>query len=444
MTRVKEVVALLTLALMGADAAAQSFAEGMESGSSDMVGPQGVRGRESRAQNHAQRDDAEEHADTESEENPNASEHWLDAERLSGDWWGRRTKLEDSGLTIESTLIAEWYSVLDGGVRSHSTSRMLMDLNITLDLEQMFNWDGASVFADAYWIDGNSVSADAGDFQGVSNIESDDRLQLSELWFEQVLFDNSLRIKLGKIEGNSEFAFVDAAGDFVNSSAGFSPTFLALPTFPDPSTGVVVSWNHDDRFSITGAVMDGSATVDGVRTGLVGPSTFFDDDRSDDYVWIGELNAMWDGGRAGVGGWYHDGQFSRFLGGTEDGTAGFYALVEHRVWSPGEDRGVDLFAQLGFADESVSDAAMHLAGGLNWTGPFASRSDDALGLYCSFVDLSEDAGYADDELVIELFYKLQLTPFMSIKPDLQYIINPSGDSTLDDALVLGFRAETTF
>jgi porin len=153
---------------------------------------------------------------------------------------------------------------------------------------------------------------------------------------------------------------------------------------------------------------------------------------------------MWDGGRAGVGGWYHDGQFSRFLGGTEDGTAGFYALVEHRVWSPGDDRGVDLFAQLGFANESVSDAAMHLAGGLNWAGPFASRSDDALGLYCSFVDLSEDAGYADDELVIELFYKLQVTPFMSIKPDLQYIINPSGDSTLDDAFVFGLRAETTF
>jgi porin len=92
----------------------------------------------------------------------------------------------------------------------------------------------------------------------------------------------------------------------------------------------------------------------------------------------------------------------------------------------------------------VSDAAMHLAGGLNWAGPFASRSDDALGLYCSFVDLSEDAGYADDELVIELFYKLQVTPFMSIKPDLQYIINPSGDSTLDDAFVFGLRAETTF
>lgn len=259
-----------------------------------------------------------------------------------------------------------------------------------------------------------------------------------------MLFDDSVRIKLGKIEGNSEFGFVDVAGEFVNSSAGFSPTLLSLPSYPDPSTGIVLSWAPNDRFSLTGGFMDGAATVDGVRTGLVGPSSFFEDDRSDDYVWLGEANLNWGSGRAGVGVWHHTGDFARFLGGNKDGTTGFYALAEHRVWSGDDDRGVDVFAQFGLADEAVSDAAMHLAAGVQWVGPMESRGDDALGLYVSFVDLSEDAGYGDDETVFELFYKAQLTPFFSVKPDLQYIIHPSGDSTLDNAFVVGVRIETVF
>ncbi len=46
------------------------------------------------------------------------------------------------------------------------------------------------------------------------------------------------------------------------------------------------------------------------------------------------------------------------------------------------------------------------------------------------------------ETAIELFYKAQLTEFMSIQPDIQYIANPSGNG--DDALVFGIRFEVVF
>jgi porin len=46
------------------------------------------------------------------------------------------------------------------------------------------------------------------------------------------------------------------------------------------------------------------------------------------------------------------------------------------------------------------------------------------------------------ETAIEMFYKLQLTPFFSIKPDLQYIVNPGGD--LPNAFVAGLRMEVAF
>jgi carbohydrate-selective porin OprB len=44
------------------------------------------------------------------------------------------------------------------------------------------------------------------------------------------------------------------------------------------------------------------------------------------------------------------------------------------------------------------------------------------------------------ETAIELFYKVQLTEFISIQPDIQYISNPGGGTT-DDAIVLGIRGK---
>ncbi len=43
------------------------------------------------------------------------------------------------------------------------------------------------------------------------------------------------------------------------------------------------------------------------------------------------------------------------------------------------------------------------------------------------------------ETNIELFYKAQLLPYLTIRPDLQYVANPSG--RYRDALVFGLRFE---
>jgi len=42
-------------------------------------------------------------------------------------------------------------------------------------------------------------------------------------------------------------------------------------------------------------------------------------------------------------------------------------------------------------------------------------------------------------MAIELFYKAQLTPYIMVQPDLQYIVNPGGENR--DAFVGGLRFE---
>ena len=46
------------------------------------------------------------------------------------------------------------------------------------------------------------------------------------------------------------------------------------------------------------------------------------------------------------------------------------------------------------------------------------------------------------EAVLEWFYKVPLTQWFSLQPDIQYIINPGGDGR--DALAIGLRTVIAF
>lgn len=94
----------------------------------------------------------------------------------------------------------------------------------------------------------------------------------------------------------------------------------------------------------------------------------------------------------------------------------------------------------------MSEVEHHVGLGAQWTGALPGRDDDVAGLMASYVHFSDEpgAGFIDDgELAVELFYKAQVTPWFSLKPDLQYIANPGGIG-LDDAWVGTLRAELAF
>ena len=93
---------------------------------------------------------------------------------------------------------------------------------------------------------------------------------------------------------------------------------------------------------------------------------------------------------------------------------------------------------LGIADDDVSAIGSHAKIGITWTGAFEGRDDDVLGLLITHANLSDapGAGFRGDETVIELLYKVQLTRAISLAPDLQYVVNPSGDPGIDERLGL--------
>lgn len=381
---------------------------------------------------------------------------WWEWDRATGDWGGARTWLEDRGIAFAGSYTLDWSSVWEGGIRNVASTRSMLDLNATVDFEKLLSLAGGTLFVDFQSSDMRGGSRDVGDWHSIDDLETGDNVdQIAELWYEQKLFDNALRIKVGKIDANLEFGFPVYTGEFIVSSDATPPTqYIAMPTWPNPAMGAVVFAYPTDQFYVGAGFFDGGSAV-GRNTGRLGPSELW---HGDEFYWTGEAGLTWKSlgglgvGRLAGGGWYHTGEFERFDAQTQDGTWGVYAFLEQQITRrEGHDDDDDpkgLFALLQYdhGEEEVNFASDHVAVGLVVRGTLESRADDAAGVYLSWLNLSdaEGAAFDGDEYLAEGFYAVQVTPWFSVKPSIQYIWNPGGDPEVEDALVGAVRFEIGF
>jgi len=154
--------------------------------------------------------------------------------------------LSRNGLTAQFSQTTDASVHLQGQDKfSNPRMRHLLKFSLTLQSKQL-GWQDGRFFAVAHSHGGRDGAIYADTFQGISNIDSSNRTHLYEMWFEQNLFGKKMRIKAGKVDANTEFAFVENALDFINPSMGFSPTIVGFPTFPDghPSLNVFAYPGH--------------------------------------------------------------------------------------------------------------------------------------------------------------------------------------------------------
>ena len=70
----------------------------------------------------------------------------------------------------------------------------------------------------------------------------------------------------------------------------------------------------------------------------------------------------------------------------------------------------------------------------------AGRHDDTCGIGAGNMTFSTEGPRGEDEMMIELFYKVRLGSNIILQPDLQYIASPGGMYT--DSFVAGLRFQT--
>ena len=356
-----------------------------------------------------------------------------------------------SPFELSAFLIVDASQSLRGGrTTDRGAVRHLFEASLSAATEPLFGWSGGTLTATFQNQAGTDGSTLIGDLQVFSNIDADGRTQVSELWYEHVGEDTPWRVRIGKVDANTQFAFVEHGLEFLQSSMGFSPTIFVLPTYPDPAFSVNVFYEPDEGFFTGAGIYDGSL-AQGVPTGSRGISRLL---RGADVFVIGKMGWRWNAGneledgsaslpgRVSAGGWFHNGRFDRFDGTTQSGAGGLYLLLDQLIFretlDPEDGQGLGVFAQYGYADPDVSDFEHHFGTGMTWTGPIPGRDLDSLGLGLSWAGLSQQpgAGFAEHfELSTELFYSVHAAEFATVVFDLQHIVNPSGRSDIPDALV---------
>jgi len=165
--------------------------------------------------------------------------------------------------------------------------------------------------------------------------------------------------------------------------------------------------------------------------------------------------------KAAIGYWRYTARFDDVLATraagrpvTRGGNQGAYLLVERRLTGENPDEpGPSGWLRAGVAEDAFNPFEAYVGGGLVYTGPLPGRGEDRLGLAVGMVELGRPYrtalalnGQASDEreINIELTYRAPLAPWLTVQPDVQFVINPGARPELENALVAGLRVEVGF
>lgn len=421
------------------------------------------------------------------------------ANRLLGDPGGLRTKLADYGVSLGLTEQSEVLGNVTGGVRRGAVYEGVTSLGLGIDTQKAFGLLGGTFNVTAYHYHGRGLTTNnVPTLAALTGVEQTVRgFKLFELWYEQVLMDKRLAIRVGQQSADQEFIVTQYGGLFLNSGYGF-PTLAASdlpsggPAYPLATPAVRVKIVPNENLSILVGLFNG----DPAGRGLGDPQRR---DRSgtafrlnDGTFAIAEVqyginqgdNASGLPGTYKLGGWYNSLSFSDLrVSSTGQSLAdpantasarnrrnnySIYAVADQLVWKkPGtKDGGVGVFARVMGAPPDRNLVDLFVQGGVTYKAPFAGRENDTVGIAASWAHIGRNASKLDtntigftgqvipvrrSETQLELSYQAQLAPWFQLQPDLQYLFNPGGGllnarngRRVGDAVVLDLRASITF
>jgi porin len=386
------------------------------------------------------------------------------------DLGGRRTALAGKGVTFSAQYAAEIWGNAMGGESTGAVYTGLMTLQGNVDLQKLLGWQGATFSTRCYWLSGHDVSADyVGNIFTVSSLAGFPTFRMNELWLQQNFLNDRISIRVGQLGADSEFDISTYSVVFLNSTFGWSPHLSTNlpnngPSYPMGTPGVRVALRPVDWLTYRGAVLQGNPLAQdvnryGFRWDLTPPNGYFS---------IHELSFRMNHGPESeslpgtfkVGGWF-DTAPNQNAGSVQPWNYGFYFVADqmlYRVPDAGKtkaaeatvtNKGLGVFTHVGFAPSNFSSINFYVDGGLNYRGLIPTRDNDILGVAFAYGHLRTGSQNSDDrsnrgyESVVEVTYQIDVTSWLNVQPDLQYVIHPSG-TNIPNAFVLGARASVSF
>lgn len=387
---------------------------------------------------------------------------WWNTETLSGDWGGARSSLYDKGITVELTHKSDLLANTSGGASRGSVWLMNSDTAVSIDLGKLVGWGATSIFIQYHAQHGNkSINNYAGSFAGVDNIETGTSTgQFFQAWLQKNFAEDSLSVLAGLYAIDSEFYVTDTSGLFFQPPYGMSAEMAQTgqngpPIFPVGALAVRMKYTASD-FYLQGAL------TDGVPGNLNNPhGTQIRLDKGDGTLSIVELGYTppVEGesfNKTAIGLWRYSARTNDLVDVDALGNPlrrpdqGFYFLAEHTLHTEQNDsaQGLSGFVRFGTANKDVYQADWSGSLGLRYQGLFDGRDDDTAGIAVTTSHASSKYRQLNasdsSETVVEITYRAQLQPWLSVQPMVQRILNPNMDPALKDAWVVGARVEINF
>ncbi len=105
---------------------------------------------------------------------------------------------------------------------------------------------------------------------------------------------------------------------------------------------------------------------------------------------------------------------------------------------------VGLFARASWANDEVYEVEQFYSIGASINGLIPSRPNDTLGFGIAALIPNDKLENDDTEYHFESYYRFQLSENLAVTPDVQYIVNPHGNSDNDNIFAGMVRAEFSF
>ena len=413
-----------------------------------------------------------------------AENSWLEAKFATGNWNGERDHLADIG--VDPFLY--YTSIVSGnpsGGKIEGGTTYVDDFyfGAHLFLSKLVGWPGAQLTISGVNRDGAGLTDNnVGSRYDVQQTVGGQNIFFYQFFLDQRFWDDKASIKIGRFGASDDFNGASAIysrylnngidGDIRNvlfdtqfSAYPFATWAARLRMEPTKETvaqfGVFQTWNQ--IFNRNNNGLDWKfRDSDGVF--LI-----------TEFGWTPELwkqpvptaGSGKDGAEVemkGLPGNYHVGaSLSPWNGYREFGTGrkvsdsyGFYVHGDQMVYQeqPGSDEGLTLWAASGYYPQSnISIVPFQFNVGAIYTGLIPDRAKDQAIFGLIYGKFSRDyaqtvtdagRGNPDHELVAEVAYRVQLTPFAWVQPDLQYVSKPSGTGRIPDAVVIGMETGITF
>jgi porin len=348
-----------------------------------------------------------------------------------------------------------------GGIHDGAAymNQILAQLHINTD--KAFGWRGGNFVLEGFYETAGSLDTryvGAAQDPSVIDTSSAAMFRLYQAYYQQDIDNTNLLFGVYDLE--TEFGVTRPMDIFFNASYAWTTTLdqsgLNGPsTYPNTSLAIRIREKFNEQWSVQAAVLDG--VPDSVKYPNTNPINI---NKTAGALLIGEVDYVPTRTTKILAGyWDYTGEFSAFDQTKADdtqrqvfGSSGGYVGGATRLYSQTAKRGLDVFANIGFASSRTNQIDRSLSIGLTYTGLLDDLPFDRLGVAVGLaragnpykqMQIASGRGVETYETNFEVTYRARVTSWLTIQPDIQYWLNPNMDPALKNDLLFLIHFEVS-